>query len=188
MNIEKATATAERIVQESTRAGSVVSRVRALFRNDAPIRQATDVNRLVLDLVQLLRDETARRNVAVKLLLADALPPVELDPIQIQQVLLNLANNGMDAMADTSGPRELIIRSQGQNGNEVRVTIEDRGIGLAAEAPARIFEPFFTTKPHGMGMGLAICRSIVEAHDGRIWAAPSDAGGAAFHFTLRVRG
>jgi len=183
-NLEKAAATADKIVQESTRAGSVVSRVRALFRTEAPVRLPTDLNRLIVDLVHLQHDEAARRNVAINLLLADDLPAVELDPIQVQQVLLNLINNGMDAMTNTGNPSELTIRSQKHGQNEVRVTVEDSGAGLAA--PARIFEPFFTTKPHGMGMGLAICRSIVESHDGRIWATPRDSGGAAFHFTLRV--
>jgi PAS domain S-box-containing protein len=186
-NLEKAALTADKIVQESTRAGAVVARVRALFRKDAPIRESTDLNHLILDLVRLLRDEAIRRDVLIKLALAEDLPQVELDPVQIQQVLLNLAMNGMDAMADTAAPRELTIRSEKQTDAEIRVTVEDCGNGLIPEAAARMFEPFFSNKAQGTGIGLAICRSIIEAHDGHIWAAESALGGAMFHFTLRVQ-
>ena len=185
-NLEKATATAERIVQESTRAGAVVKRVRALFRSDAPVRQAADINRLVLDIVQLLRDDAARHSSTMRLVLADRLPSVELDPVQIQQVLLNLAHNAMDAMDSVAAPRELTIRAQPEDADRIRITVEDRGPGIAPDAIARIFDPFFTTKSHGMGRGLAICRSIVESHDGRIWAEPIAPCGMAFHFTLPV--
>ena len=186
-NIEKATATAEKIVQESTRAAAVVARVRALFRKDATIRESTDLNSLIVGFVRLLRDEMIRRNASIKLVLAQDLPKVELDPIQIQQVLLNLVTNGMDVMENISGPRQLTIRSERQGESEIRVTVEDRGPGLTPETEARIFEPFFSTKPQGTGMGLAICRSIIEAHDGRIWNAESSGSGAIFHFTIRVR-
>ncbi len=186
-NHEKASATAERIVEESTRAGAVVKRVRALFRSDTPMRHVTDVNRLVLDLVQLLRDDAARHNATIRLRLGDRIPAVELDPIQVQQVLLNLAHNAMDAMDTLPGPRELTIRTQREDASHVRLTVEDRGPGIASDTSARIFDPFFTTKPQGMGMGLAICRSIVESHDGRIWVEPATPQGTAFHFTLQVR-
>jgi PAS domain S-box-containing protein len=186
-NLKKAADTAERIVQESTRASAVVARVRALFRIDAPIRESTDPNRLILDLVRLLRDETIRSNTSVKLVLASDLPHVGMDPVQIQQVLFNLTMNGMDAMADSTGPRVLTIRSEKSAGNEIQVTVEDRGSGMTPEVAKRMFDPFFTTKPSGTGMGLAICRSIIEAHDGRIWATESLAGGAKVHFTIRVQ-
>jgi hypothetical protein len=186
-NLEKATATADKIVQESTRAGAVVARVRALFRKEATTRESTDLNSLIVDLVRLLRDETIRHNTSVKLVLAEGLPRVELDPVQIQQVVLNLITNGMDAMEETSQPHELIIRSKRHAENEIEVTVEDRGPGLAPEEYMRIFEPFYTTKPQGTGIGLAICRSIVEAHDGRIWATESAGCGAIFHFTIRVQ-
>lgn len=186
-NIEKATATADKIVQESTRAGAVLARVRALFRKDATIRESSDLNILIADLVRLLRDEMIRRNASIKLVLAPDLPKVELDPVQIQQVLLNLVMNGMEAMVESSEPRALIIRSERQSEDEIRVSVEDRGPGLATETAGRIFEPFFSTKPEGTGMGLAICRSIIESHDGRIWAMESASGGAIFQFTIRVR-
>ncbi len=185
-NLQKAAATADKIVQESTRAGAVVARVRAMFRKNAQVREACDLNRLIEDLVRLLRDEAIRRNVAIELDLAQDLPLAELDPVQIQQVLLNLAMNGLDAMTSAGEPRQLTIRSERRSEDEIGIAVEDYGVGLTPEAAARMFEPFFTTKPLGMGMGLAICRSIVEAHDGRIWAEPR-VGGAKFQFTIRVR-
>jgi PAS domain S-box-containing protein len=186
-NIEKATITAEKIVQESTRASAVVAHVRAMFRKDEHFRESADMNRLIQELEPLLHEEAIRRNVSIKLVLGKSLPQVELDPVQIQQVLLNLATNGMDAMMDVSGQRELTIQSEMHGDKEIRVTVEDHGTGLTTEAEARMFEPFFSTKPQGTGMGLAICRSIIEAHDGRIWASKSEKCGTTFHFAIRVR-
>jgi hypothetical protein len=186
-NIEKARVTSDKIIQESTRASAVVARVRAMFRKEAHFRESADMNLLIQDLERLLREETIRRNVSIKLTLANNLPHLELDPVQIQQVLLNLVTNGMDAMIDVSGLRELEIRSELLGDNEIRVTVEDHGKGLTPEAEAKMFEPFFSTKTDGTGMGLAICRSIIEAHDGRIWAAKSPKGGTMFHFALRVQ-
>lgn len=186
-NLEKASATAEKIVQESTRASVVVSRVRALFRKDAQIRESTDINVLIQDLVRLLRDEAIRRDVSIRLVLANDLPKMRMDPVQIQQVLLNLALNGMDAMKQISRPRELIIRSKKYEEGQILVAVEDHGVGIATEVAARMFEPFFTTKPAGTGMGLAICRSIIEAHDGRLWAENSPRGGAIIQFTVRAQ-
>ncbi len=187
INISKASATAEKIVQESTRASAVVSRVRALFRKEAQARESTDMNGLIRGVVRLLRDETIRRDVSIRLILADQLPKLKVDPVQIQQVLLNLAMNAMDAMAGISESRELIIRSCQKNMDEALISIEDHGPGIAEDISKRIFEPFFTTKPNGTGMGLAICRSIVEMHDGRLWAENGPSGGAVFHFTVRAQ-
>jgi PAS domain S-box-containing protein len=186
-NLEKAASTAERIVEESTRASAVVSRVRALFRKEPHLRVATDVNRLIRELARLERDESIRRDIAIRLRLADNLPRLEMDPVQIQQLLQNLVMNGMDAMMHTDAPREILIRSELHGDGEILVAVEDRGPGIPPEIEPRIFEPFFSTKPQGSGMGLAICRSIVEAHDGRLWAANSATGGAIFQFTLRDR-
>jgi PAS domain S-box-containing protein len=186
-NIAKASATAEKIVQESTRASAVVSRVRALFRKEAQTRETTDINRLIRGAVRLLRDEAIRRDLSIRLMLADPLPALKVDPIQIQQVLLNLAMNGMDATTGIPGPRELIIRSRQKSVDEAWISIEDQGPGIGEDTLTRIFEPFFTTKPNGAGMGLAICRSIVEMHDGRLWAENRPDGGAIFHFTVRTQ-
>jgi signal transduction histidine kinase len=158
--------------------------VRSLFTKAEYIREPTDLNGLIRDLARLMRDDAIRRNVSVKLHLSDDIPQLKLDPVQIQQVLLNLARNGMDAMAESDGTRELEIASEMPNSDEVMVIVRDSGVGLDNETRARVFEPFFTTKPEGTGMGLSICRSIIEAHEGRIWAEPLP-NGAAFHFTLR---
>ena len=186
-NTDKAAATAEKIVQESTRASSVVSRVRALFRKDRPVREAVDMNRLIQDLVRVLRDEAIRREVTIRLDLAGDLPQIKMDQIQIQQVLRNLVMNAMEAMEQANRPREISIHSARHGNDSIQITVEDRGPGIAAGIAARVFEPFFTTKPDGTGMGLAICRSIVEAHDGRLSAANSPLGGAVFQFTLRAQ-
>jgi PAS domain S-box-containing protein len=184
-NFEKASSTSERIVQESTRASEVLKRVRALFRKDPLSREAADINALIRDLVRLLRDEAIRRDVSIRLVLEDDLPRLEIDPIQIQQVLLNLAMNGMDAMATAPATKELLIRSVKLGESSVQVSVEDRGTGIPREIAERIFQPFFSTKPQGTGIGLAICRTIVEAHDGRLWSEGSSRGGAVFHFTVR---
>jgi PAS domain S-box-containing protein len=186
-SLEKASLTAEKIVQESTRASAVVKRVRALFRKETVLREPTDMNRLIRDLARLLREESIRRDVSIKLVLAQDLPVIEADPVQIQQVLLNLAVNGMDAMTRASAPRQLTIRSEKHSDGVVRISVEDRGPGIAPDIAGRLFEPFFSTKPEGTGMGLAICRSIVEAHDGQLTAANSQNGGAIFQFTLRAQ-
>ncbi|MGA7108935.1 MAG: ATP-binding protein [Terracidiphilus sp.] len=184
-NLEKASATAEKIIQESTRASVVVSRVRALFGKDVQVRESTSMNRLIQELARLLRDEAIRKDVSIRLLLAHDLPQLEMDPVQIQQVILNLAMNGMDAMMQVAKPRELIIRTDKRGGDEILVAVEDHGPGIAPEIAARMFEPFFSTKPQGIGMGLAISRGIIEAHDGKIWAANSVRGGATLQFTVR---
>ena len=184
VNFEKASATAEKIVQESTRASAVIKRVRALFRKEATEKHSVDVNVLVQELARLLRDESIRRGVALRMLLNPDLLEIEADPVQIQQVLLNLAMNAMDAMSAVTGTRELIIHSGKYGTNEIAISIDDNGPGIAPEIKARIFEPFFSTKEQGTGMGLAICRSIVEAHDGRIWVENLEPAGSRFKFTL----
>lgn len=188
-NVERASTTAEKIVQESTRASSVVKRVRALFRKDkeAPVRELTDVNQLIRELARLLREEAIRRGISIRLDLAGDLSHVEIDPVQIQQVLLNLATNGMEAMMEKKGQRELTISSKKQNGGEVLVSVLDTGCGVPADIMEKIFNPFFTTKSQGTGLGLALCRSIIEEHDGHLWLANSPQGGAVFQFTLRTR-
>ena len=142
-NIERATATADKIVQESTRASVVVSRVRALFRKEAETRELTDLNALVRNTVWLLREEAVRSKASFRLLLASDLPRLELDPVQIQQVLLNLATNAMEAMKQSPMPRKLIIRSDPMSGGEILVTVEDRGPGLAEQSLARVFRSLF---------------------------------------------
>lgn len=183
-NLERAAATAERIANDSTRASQVVTRVRSLFSRTDYVREPADLNELIREFARVLRDEAMRHNVTVKLQLAEALPPIHLDGVQIQQVLLNLALNGMEAMAQEGCLRELEISTTVLSAGEVQVTVRDHGAGMAPESMARVFEPFFTTKPGGTGMGLAICHSIIEEHEGRIWVERLE-DGTAVHFTLK---
>jgi signal transduction histidine kinase len=184
-NLDRAEATADRIVRDSTRASQVVSRVRSLFSRTDYVREPVDLNGMIRELARLLRDEAMRRRVAITLHLSEGLPSVSLDRVQIQQLLLNLALNGMESMASVAASRSLEILTASASENEVQVTVRDHGAGLSEETKAHMFEPFFTTKPGGTGMGLAICRSIIEEHDGHIWAESFE-DGTAIHFILRT--
>jgi PAS domain S-box-containing protein len=184
-NLDRAEATAGRIVRDSTRASQVVGRVRSLFSRTDYVREPTDLNGMIRELTRLLRDEAMRRRVGITLQLSEGLPCVSIDRVQIQQLLLNLAVNGMEVMASVESGRLLEILTAVSSDNEVQVTVRDHGIGLSDETRAHMFEPFFTTKQGGTGMGLAICRSIIEEHDGHIWAESLN-DGTAIHFTLRT--
>jgi PAS domain S-box-containing protein len=185
-NVERARTTAAKMIQESTRASAVVARIRSLFQGGESVREAVDINRLVRNLVNLLRDEAIRRDVLVRTGLAEDLPRTLGDSVQLQQVLLNLAMNGMDAVAEVDRPRELFIGSEFRAPDEILIRVEDCGPGMDPQTAARIFDPFFTTKPHGVGLGLSISRSIVEAHDGHLWATQRPAGGTTLQFTIPV--
>ena len=187
-NLEKARQTTERIIQDGTRAGAVLGRIRALFKKEPPAKDWLDMNEVIQDLAIFLRDEAARRRVSIRTELASGLPKVKGDRVQLQQVVLNLIMNGMDAMTATAGrAKELLISSGKENSTEIVVRIEDCGVGLNSETAEKIFDPFFTTKPQGIGMGLTISRSIVESHRGRLWATPHPSGGAIFQFTIPIR-
>src|SRR5579862_4051024 len=183
VNLQRAVTTTERIVRECTRASAVVSRVRSLFTKSEYVREPTDLNALIRELTRLMRDDAIRHRVTFQLSLAENIPLLAVDAVQIQQVLLNLAKNGIDAMSEAQGIRQLEISSAMQTEDAVLVTVKDSGRGLDEQTRARIFEPFFTTKARGTGLGLSICRSIVEAHQGRIWAESLPCG-AVFQFTL----
>src|SRR5467141_3632398 len=137
-------------------------------------------------MIALLRSEAMRYNISVRTDLAADLPQIMGDRVQLQQVLMNLMINGIDAMKDVNGVRELIISSQRADNEQVQVSIRDTGVGLPPQQADQVFNAFFTTKPHGTGMGLRISRSIVESHSGRLWAADNSGAGATFHFTLPV--
>jgi len=186
--LDKARYTVERIVQEGTRAGAVLSRIRSLFKKDNPLKHWVDINELIQDLMVLLRDEALRRRISVRTDLAPDLPRIEVDRVQLQQVVLNLVMNGMDAI-DSAGNDEkvLLISSRNASEKEISVRIEDTGVGVNAESADKIFDTFFTTKAQGIGMGLSISRSIVESHEGRLWATPRPGGGTIFQFTVPVR-
>jgi len=183
-NLEKVRHSVERIIQDGTRAGATISRVRALFKKEAPVRDWLDVNEVVHELTVLLRDEAMRRGIHMQTELVPGLPKVNADRVQLQQVLLNLLMNGMDAMDNVTARRkELIISARVEEANVI-VCVEDSGKGLDAETAENIFTPFFTTKPHGVGLGLSLSRSIIEAHEGKLWASARPSGGAVFQFTL----
>ncbi len=175
----------ERIIANGHRAGEVTRRVRALLHKGDTERTALYLNEVVNEAVALVRHEALSQRVALRVELAPALPPVDADRVQLQQVIVNLAINGIEAMQTvTDRPRELAIRSYRDDARNVLIAVEDSGTGIAAGDAERLFEAFFTTKSSGMGMGLAICRSIVEAHGGRLWGCNNAGAGATFHFAL----
>jgi C4-dicarboxylate-specific signal transduction histidine kinase len=186
-NLQKTRQTVETIIQEGTRAGAVLGRIRALFKKEAPARDWLDLNEVIHELIVFVRDEANRSHIAIRAELSPSLPKIKGDRVQLQQVVLNLVMNGLDAMAETSDRgKELLIRTR-REASEIVVQVEDSGIGLDTESAERIFNPFFTTKPHGIGMGLSISRSIIEAHEGRLTGMPRPTGGAIFQFVLPIR-
>jgi C4-dicarboxylate-specific signal transduction histidine kinase len=186
-NLSEARAAAERSIQGATRASEVITRIRSLIRNAPAERAPVQLNQLIEETCALAGGQATRNDVMIRTELAPDLPIVIADRIQLQQVLLNLVSNGIEAMSSVSDrPRELTIRSLKQEGCHVAVAVDDTGIGVNAETMARLFEPFFTTRAQGIGMGLAISRSIIEAHGGRLWAESVPACGTTLQFTLRA--
>src|ERR1700733_9559409 len=172
------------IVNDGARASAVISRIRGLLMSGAPRAIEVDLNQVVRDVILLLRYELNRNRISLRTELAPGLPPVQGDPVQLQQVLINLIMNAIDALRMSGDrPREILIRSA-KNLEGILVQIEDSGPGVRPEQGNLFFEPFFTTKPQGIGMGLSISRSIVESHGGRLWAAPGELHGARFQFTV----
>ena len=184
-NLEEAREAARRIVRDGKRAGDVIARIRALATKTPPAKERLDMNEDVWEVVALAGDEMRRNGVTLRTEFADDLAPVLGDRVQLQQVVLNLIMNGIEAMSTVGErPRELIIRTQNYEADQVRVTVRDSGIGLDPQSIERIFDAFYTTKRGGMGMGLSISRSIVQNHGGRLWAVRNDGPGTAFHFTV----
>jgi C4-dicarboxylate-specific signal transduction histidine kinase len=182
---DEARAAVERIVRASNRASEVIQRIRALVKKSEPQMVALDINDVLHEAISLEQREMLNQRVSLRTELASALPPVLGDRVQLQQVVINLVMNALEAMAPvTDRPREMLIRSQRDDSNEVLVAVRDSGTGIDAEKSERLFNAFFTTKPTGMGMGLSISRSIIAAHGGRLWASPNADHGATFQFTL----
>ncbi len=172
------------IIKEGNRASEVIGRTRALIKKAPPRKDAVSINDAILEVVALTRTEAANNGVLVRTQLAEGLPRVQGDRVQLQQVLLNLIINAIEAMRDVGEEeRELLISSRNEP-DGVSVEVRDSGPGFAPAALERVFEAFYTTKPEGMGMGLSICRSIIEAHGGRLWAIPCEPQGALFQFTI----
>jgi signal transduction histidine kinase len=182
-DVDEAREAARRAAKDATRAAEIINRIRALFKKGDAQREWVDVNEIIDELVVLLRNEAMRCNVSIHRQLSADLPQVIADRVQLQQVLMNLMVNGMDAMKGAAGTRELTLVSQRAGSDQVMVSVSDNGVGLPIEA-GRIFNAFFTTKPNGTGMGLAISRTIIESHGGRLWASSNSGRGATFHFTV----
>jgi signal transduction histidine kinase len=175
-------------VKEGNRAIDVIGRIRALIKKAPPRKDTCDINEAIRDVVGLTHGEMVKNNISAHTQLAEDLPRVQGDKVQLQQVILNLIINAVDAMSSIStGSRELFISTAKGVGGIV-VTVRDSGPGLSPESVERLFDAFYTTKADGMGMGLSICRSIVEAHGGRIWASREFGQGATFQFTLPLPG
>jgi C4-dicarboxylate-specific signal transduction histidine kinase len=177
----------EKSTAQAVRAGSIIQGVREFLHKREPDLVPCDINGMITDVAQTVQNETARHEVRTRLDLDPNRPQVLADTIMLKQVLLNLIRNGLESMDQVPAQqRELVLRSRLAGDDTLEVEVADRGAGLPAELAANPFRPFFTTKADGMGMGLQICRSIVELHDGKIWAAPNPGGGTVFHFTLGV--
>jgi C4-dicarboxylate-specific signal transduction histidine kinase len=186
-DVEEARAAAMRIVKDATRAAEIISRIRLLFKKGTPQRELVDFGEVVREMIVLLRSEASRHNILVGTELTADFPQIMGDRVQLQQLLMNLMLNGIEAMKDVDGKRELAIRSQRTENGEVLVSVSDTGVGLPEQQADHIFKAFFTTKLQGTGMGLTISRSIVESHGGRLWAADNSPRGASFCFTLPTK-
>jgi C4-dicarboxylate-specific signal transduction histidine kinase len=174
-----------RIVLAGNRAGEVIGRIRALIKKEDPRKDLFAINDAILEVMALTRAEAANNGVAVSTELADGLPLLQGDRVELQQVLLNLIINAIESIRSLSeGNRDLLICTRKAELNAVLVEVRDSGPGFAPATVARLFDAFYTTKPSGLGLGLSICRSIIEAHNGRIWASPNVPRGAVFHFTV----
>jgi PAS domain S-box-containing protein len=182
-NLEEAREAASRAAKDTTRAADIVNRISSLFKKEPPRRDLIDINELINEIVLLLGNEATRYSVSIRTELASGLPVVVADRVQVQQVLMNLMINSIEAMKAVELQRELTLCSQRDGTDRLRISVSDTGVGLPP-AGDRIFNAFYTTKPDGTGMGLAISRSIIEAHGGHLYAAPRFAGGATFYFTL----
>jgi C4-dicarboxylate-specific signal transduction histidine kinase len=185
-NLDKAKEALRAIVADGHRAAEVVRSIRENFKSDVRDRTELDVNDLIHEALDLGRDALQKHGIVVQAEQDDQLPKICGNRIQLQQVLLNLITNGAEAMAAVNGPRILSVKSRAHEGDRVSVSVADTGTGIDAQSGAHIFAPLYTTKADGMGMGLSICRAIVEAHEGRLWFSENIPHGAVFHFTLQA--
>jgi PAS domain S-box-containing protein len=186
-DVPEAREAAARIIKDVTRATDIISRIRLLFKQGVPQQESLDVNEVIEEMIPLLRSEASRYSISIGSDLANDLPKIRADHVQLQQVFMNLMLNGIEAMVDGQPPGKLIVKSQQAEDGQILISISDTGAGLSAEQAEQIFNAFFTTKPHGTGMGLPISRSIIESHGGRLWAAENSPRGATFSFTLPTK-
>jgi signal transduction histidine kinase len=181
-DVQNAREAASRMVRDATWADEIIKRTTALYRKDATQRERVHVNAVIGEMALLLQQEASASAIAIRTELAEGIPDVTADCVQLQQVLMNLMLNAIEAMKDTGG--HLTVTSQIREDSELLIAVRDTGVGLPTDNPDQIFESFVTTKPHGTGMGLAITRSIVESHGGRLWAERNPGPGASFYFVL----
>jgi PAS domain S-box-containing protein len=175
----------DRIVKNANRAGDVIGRIRELIKKAPPRKDRVDINEAIREVIELTRGEAVKNGASVQTSLGESLPLIEGDRVQLQQVVLNLIVNAVQAMcAVVDRPRELFITTAQAEPNGVLVAVKDSGPGLTPASLENLFAPFYTTKPGGLGLGLSICRSIIEAHGGRLWASPNEPRGAIFQFTV----
>ncbi|HJQ23794.1 MAG TPA: ATP-binding protein [Blastocatellia bacterium] len=188
-NLDEAREAVSRIVRDGNRASEVIKRIRALMMKTVPQKSPLDINDAIREVIALAQSEARRKAASLTADLTDGLPPVLADRVQLQQVVLNLIINGIEAMSSVTGrSRQLLVRTQSDGSSGVMVAVQDSGTGIAAQNLARLFDAFYTTKADGMGMGLSISRSIIEAHGGKLWAEASSGHGATFRFTLPADG
>jgi len=184
-NLEEIRLALSRIIEDGERGRVIIDRIRGLVKKAQLGKDKVDINNNILDVVALIHNEVLKHGISLQTDLATGLPTIEADRIQLQQVILNLLLNAVEAMNRIDdGARELRISTKPDASNSVLVTVRDTGLGLDPKAAERLFEPFYTTKPEGMGMGLAICRTIIEAHGGRLWATANEPRGAVFQFVV----
>jgi PAS domain S-box-containing protein len=181
-DIAEACGAASRMVNDATRAADILDRVRSLYRRDSPQRELVDVNEIIREMIVMLQDQASRSSIAIRTECDPELATIPADRVQLQQVLMNLMLNGIEAMTETGG--ELTIASKNTEDGQLLISVSDSGIGIAPDRADRIFEAFFTTKAQGTGMGLSISRRIIESHGGRLWASANSKRGATFQFTL----
>ena len=175
------------VVRNGKRAADIINRIRSLSRKGDSQRQLVNINEVILEIISLVRNEAQRHSIAIRIELGEDLPKVMADSLQIQQVIMNLIMNGIDAMKDVDQPRAITIGSQSAEDQLLTISVSDTGIGLPQQQADKIFDAFFTTKPQGIGLGLRISRTIIEAHGGRLWATHNTPKGASFYFTLPTK-
>jgi len=185
-DLAEAQAAASRVVKDVTRASEIIGRVRSLFKKDSLQHEEVDINELIQEMIALLRGEASRHSISIHSDIVPDLPPVMADSVQLQQVFMNLMLNGIEAMKDMNTPGKLTIRSQRDDSGQLLISVVDTGVGVPPGKIEEIFNAFFTSKPQGTGMGLAISRSIIESHGGRLWATTHSGPGATFQFTLPI--
>jgi signal transduction histidine kinase len=188
-NLDGARETARRTIRDGHRASEVITRLRGLFGRKDVGTESVDLNEATREVVALATSELQRHRVVLRLELADGLPPVPGDRVQLQQVILNLLLNASDAMREVvDRPRQLVVRTERSEDGGITLLVRDSGVGFESQDAERLFEAFYTTKRDGMGIGLSLSRSIIERHHGRLWATPSEGSGATFAFTIPVGG